>query len=89
MPEITGHNGEPDHLPYETLESERACSSPPRVAVAKATRNIAFLVSFREETSAKAQKGGLTSTSEPCPNPMEANDVMGEEPRSQRSAPGP
>ena len=88
MPEITGHKGEPDHFPDET-QSERACSSPPRVAVAKATRNIAFLVLFREEVSAKAQKGGLTSTSEPCPNPMEANDVMGDELRSQRSAPGP
>ena len=37
----------------------------------------------------KAQKEGLTSTPKPCPNPMEAYDVMGEEPRSQRSAPGP
>ena len=37
----------------------------------------------------KAQKEGLTSTPEPCRNPMEANDVMGEELRSQRSAPGP
>ena len=59
------------------------------MAVAIATRNITFLVSFREEASAKAQKGGLPSTPEPCPNPMEANDVMGEELRSQRSAPGP
>ena len=37
----------------------------------------------------KAQKEGLTSTPKPCPNPMEANDVLGEELRSQRSAPGP
>ena len=88
MPEITGHKGEPDHFPDET-QRERTCSFLPRVAVARATRNIAFLVSFREEASAKAQKGGLTSTSEPCPNPMEANDVMGEQLRSQRSAPGP
>ena len=59
------------------------------MAVAIATRNSAFLVLFRKEASAKAQKGGLTSTPEPCLNPMEANDVMGEELRSQRSAPGP
>ena len=59
------------------------------MAVAIATRNSAFLDSFREEASAKAQKGGLTSTPEPCPNPMEANDVMGEYLRSQKSAPGP
>ena len=32
----------------------------------------------------KAQKGGLTSTPEPCPNPMEENDAMDEELRSQR-----
>ena len=44
---------------------------------------------IREEASARAQKGGLTSTPEPCPNPMEANDVMGEELRSQRRAPSP
>ena len=37
----------------------------------------------------KAQKEGLTSTPKPCPNPTEAYDVMGEELRSQRSAPGP
>ena len=37
----------------------------------------------------RLKKGGLTSTSETCPNPMEANDVMGDELRSQRSAPGP
>ena len=88
MPEKTGHNGEPDRLPYET-QSERACSSPTHVAVAIATRNSAFLVLFRKEASAKAQKGGLISTPEPCPNPMKANDVMGEELRSQRNAPGP
>ena len=88
LPEKTGHNGEPDRLPDET-QNERACSSPTCLAVAIATRNSAFLVLFRKEASAKAQKGGLTSTPEPCPNPMEANDVMGEELRSQRSAPGP
>ena len=37
----------------------------------------------------KAQKEGLTSTSKTCPNPMEVHDVMGEELRSQKSAPGP
>ena len=37
----------------------------------------------------KAQKEGLTSTPKHCPNPMEAYDVMGEEQRSRRSAPGP
>ena len=57
LPEKMGHNGEPDRLPDET-QSERACSSPTRVAVAIATRNSTFLVVFREEASAKAQKGG-------------------------------
>ena len=37
----------------------------------------------------KAQKEGLKSTPKPCPNSMEAYDEMGEELRSQRSAPGP
>ena len=89
LPEKTGHNGEPDRLPYET-QNERACSSPIRLAVAIAKRNSAFLVLFQKEASAKgSKKGGLTSTPKTCPNPMEANDVMGEELRSQRSAPGP
>ena len=57
MPEITGHKVEPDHFAEDT-EREGACSFIPRVVVAKATRNIAFLVSFREEATAKAQKGG-------------------------------
>ena len=89
MPEKTGHNGEPDRLPDETLRVREPAVPPTRVAVAIATRNSAFLVLFRKEEPAKAQKGGLTSIPEPCPNRMKANDVMGEELRSQRSAPGP
>ena len=57
-PEKTGHNGEPDRLPYETLENDRACSSPIRLAEAIAKRNSAFLVLLRKEASAKGSKGG-------------------------------
>ena len=78
LPEKTGPNGEPDHLPDETLRMREpvclllAWPQPSPVGIVPSWSYC------ERKRQLKARKGALTSTPVPCPNPMKTTDVSGE-----------
>ena len=88
-PEITGHKVEPDHFAEKTLRGREPAVSFHVWLYPRLRGTSPSWSDSERKRLLRLKRGGLTSISEPCPNPMEANDVMGEQLRSQRSAPGP
>ena len=88
-PEITGNKVEPDHFAKKTLRGREPAVSFHVWLYPRLRGTSPSWSDSERKRLLRLKRGGLTSMSEPCPNPMEANDVMGEQLRSQRSAPGP